>query len=84
MPKAKEKMVPIRVTARFEVTFIHKVTESQFEEMDKNKLEVSDVVDESIPYGLVSSEGECEMEWDYGPPPPKALKPPKAKKPKKK
>lgn len=83
MKKKNEKMVPIRVTARFEVTFIHKVTEAQFEEMDKDKLEVSDVVDESVAYGHLSGDGDCEMEWDYGPPPPKSLKPPKAKKAKK-
>lgn len=77
MPKAKEKMVPIRVTARFEVTFIYKVTESQFKEMDKDELEVSDVVDESIAYGLLSGDGECEMEWDYGPPEKKSTKPKK-------
>ena len=79
MPKAKEKTVPIRVTAKFEVTFIHRVTEAQFEEMDKDELEVMDVVDESIAYGLLSSDGECEMEWDYGPP-DKPIKPKKVKK----
>ena len=75
MPKAKEKMVPIRVTARFEVTFLHKVTEAQFKKMDEDDLKVSDVVDESVAYSHLSSEGDCEMEWDYGPPPPKPLKP---------
>lgn len=67
MPKVKEKMVDIRVTARFEVVFLHKVTEAQFEEMDKDELDVNDVIDESVGYGHLSSDGTCEMEWDYGP-----------------
>lgn len=77
MPKAKEKMVPIRVTARFEVVFLHKVTEAQFEEMDRDELNVNDVIDESVGYGHLSNDGTCEMEWDYGPASPKPLKPPK-------
>ena len=25
-------------------------------------------------YGVLASDGECEMEWDYGPPEPKSKK----------
>jgi len=74
MTKKKEKMIPIRVTARFDVTFDYEVTESQFKEMDKDELEVSDVVDESVAYGHLSNNGDCEMEWDYAVVPAKKKK----------
>lgn len=81
MPKAKEKMVPIRVTARFEVTFTHRVTETQFKELDAGNIDIEDVVDETIPYAEAATSGDCEMEWDYSAParPLKKSKP-KAKK----
>jgi hypothetical protein len=74
MPK-KEKKVPIQVTARFEITFTHQVTEEQFKKMDKEDYEVSDFVDESVAYNLLRSDGDCEMEWDYAPKLKKAKRP---------
>jgi hypothetical protein len=72
------KTIDIWVTAKFEVRFKHKVTLEQFKELDSDKLEVSEVVDESVAYEQLSSDGDCEMEWDYAVIPPKTK--PKAKK----
>ena len=67
MPKAKEKKELIQVTARFEVTFYHEVSEEQWLQLDAEKLKVEDVIDESVAYSHLSNDGTCEMEWDYGP-----------------
>ena len=77
MPKAKEKMVPISVTAMFSVTFTHKITEEQLKALEDETRCIEEVVDESVPYALLSGDGDCEMEWDYASPPAKPLKAPK-------
>lgn len=62
---AKPKTEEIQVTATFRVTFTHKVTKVEFARLDKNEIDVSEVVDESVAYNALATDGECEMEWDY-------------------
>lgn len=65
MAKKKEKKIPITVTARFEVTFTHYVTEDEFKQLDAEEVGIEDVVDDSVPYDLLATDGNSEMEWDY-------------------
>ena len=58
-------MKTISVTAKFTVTFPYQVTDEQFRSLDNGELRLDDVVDESVPYRLASSEGDCELDWDY-------------------
>jgi hypothetical protein len=68
MPKKNEKRVPIRVTANFEVTFTHMVSEEDFKKLDADEMSIDEVVDDSIAYGHLATEGNCDFEWDYAAP----------------
>jgi hypothetical protein len=59
-------MKTIDVTARFEIRFKHKVTNEQFAQLESG-ISVETFIDESDVYQRLSSEGECEMDWDFDP-----------------
>lgn len=65
MKKKKEKTVPIQVTAVFTVTFDHEIREEDFKKLNEDEIEIDDVVDDSIAYGHLATEGHCDFEWDY-------------------
>lgn len=58
-------MKTINVTALFTVTFPHRITNEQFVSLESGTVRLDDIVDESVPYRLASSQGDCEMDWDY-------------------
>lgn len=63
--KSDKKTVEISVTATFEVTFKHPISLQKFEDLCAGKTTIQDVVDESYAYAAISSQGTCEMDWDY-------------------
>lgn len=67
MTKTAEKTIDIMVEATFSVRFRRAITLAQFKELESGAIEIDDVVDESEPYRLASSEGEVEMDWDFAP-----------------
>jgi hypothetical protein len=58
-------MRTINVTARYEITFQKKMTDKQIAELESGAADIEDMIDESEPYRLLSSEGTCEMDWDF-------------------
>lgn len=60
-------MKTIEVTARFDIRFTHKVSDEVFAMLEQG-CRVDDVVDESLVYEKLRTEGECEMDWDFNPP----------------
>lgn len=60
-------MKTIEVTARFEIRFSHKVSDEEFAALEQG-CRIDDLVDESVVYEKLRSDGECEMDWDFNPP----------------
>jgi hypothetical protein len=54
----------IQVTARFEITFETDLDADDFAALEAGDAPLDDYVDESTPYGLLSGNGACDMEWE--------------------
>jgi hypothetical protein len=55
----------IRVECRATVMIDVKVTAKQLRDLDAGKLKLDDVIDESVPYQALATDGEFEYgEWD--------------------
>lgn len=55
----------IRVECRATVMVDVKVTKKQVRQLEAGEIELSDIVDESVPYHALSSDGTFEFEdWD--------------------
>lgn len=57
-------MKTVIITAVFEVQFRKTLTDKQVKRLEAGE-SVENFVDESEAYRRASSEGTCEMEWDY-------------------
>jgi len=58
-------MPKIRVEWRATVMVDVSVTAKQLRQLEAGEIELDDVVDETVPYRALSSEGDCEfVDWD--------------------
>jgi len=72
-------MKTIEVTVRLEMRLTKALTDAEFANLE-NGMDIENFVDESNVYRRLSSEGECEMEWDVVGPVKTKAKPKRKKK----